>query len=556
MRTGESKYRLFCLLASLGALLAVSQSAIAQIALPPIQPANPAIPARPLPAGPSGFLPTGRPPLTTQPTQTIAPTQTTAQSVPIQRNQVVQGELKVESNHSMISIFARDVDLRLVLGHLAEESQVNIVIAENVDARVTTTLNNVPLWSALDAILRINGLVWTQKEEIIFVTRPGGGLQSQASAAQGLSLQVFDLNYTSGAEVLEVVKGLLSPSGKAFLHAVDKASSRQTRERIVVEDYPDRLEAISQYLAGVDNPPLQVLIEAHVLQVTLTDDQRHGVNLTGLMRMANGHVNVRTQGFANGDANPGFMLGLESTDLDGMVEALCSNSNTRTLAAPKVLVVNGQEARIQIGSRFGYFVTTTTQTSSLQSVNFLDIGVLLQVQPTITHDGQVMLMVSPKVSGGRINPDSGLPEEETTEAHTTVLLPDGKGMIIGGLIKESDAKNDAWVPWLGKMPVIKHLFRRSKHDSSRNEVIIALTPHIVPFSEQVNCRELAAFNSLSDTAGVVTQNSAPLIYAVEPYANLESSQLESSQLGLIENPWQAEEVSTFATVPDDLMAPK
>ncbi len=492
--------------------------------------------------------------------ENISPTapSTQALSVPLIRNAAAGDLLAVRSHDQLVSIFARDVDLRIVLGHLAEESHVNIVIAENVEANITTTLNDVSLWDALDAILRINGLVWSRKDDIIFVSRPGNGGGAQSQSSPGIQLDVFELNYTSSVEVLEVVNGLLSPAGKAFTHAVDKANNRQTRERIVVEDYPDRLQAISQYLASVDNPPLQVLIEAHVLQVTLTDDQRHGVNLAGLLRIAGGRVDVRAQGFANGDASPGFMLGLDSTDLDGMVEALCSDSNVRTLAAPKVLVVNGQEARIQIGSRFGYFVTTTTQTSSLQSVNFLDIGVVLQVTPTITQDGQVMLSVAPKVSGGRINPDSGLPEEDTTEANTTVLLPNGKGMIIGGLIKESDAAKNTWVPWLGKQPIIGRLFSRSNRDSSRIEVIIALTPHIVPYSAQVDCREFAAYNAAVNTMGVITSTQAMPVYANEfgmmtdtnrAVGLTPSTSHQPSNQTLSPSPWQQTDGSTFATVP-------
>jgi type IV pilus assembly protein PilQ len=470
---------------------------------------------------------------------------TESQSVPIQRHVTLPDSLSVNARDHLVSIFAREVDLRIVLGHLAEESRVNIVIAENVDAKVTTTLNNVPLWDALDAILRINGLVWTQKGEIIFVTRPGAGGgsggQATSSSTPGLQLNVFELDYVSSTEVLEVVNGLLSPSGKAFMHAVDKTQSRQTRERIVIEDYPDRLEIIGQYLYSVDNAPLQVLIEAHVLQVTLTDDQRHGVNLNGLLRLANGRMDIRAQGFANGANSPGFMIGLESTDLDGMVEALCSKSNVRTLAAPKVLVVNGQEARIQIGSRFGYFLTTTTQTSSLQSVDFLDIGVVLQVTPTITQHGQVMLSVAPKVSGGRINPDSGLPEEDTTEANTTVLLPDGKGMIIGGLIKESDGQKTSWVPWLGKLPVLRHLFSRSNSDSSRVEVIIALTPHIVPYREDVHHREFAGFHAAANTAGVICASPMLPEYAGEPF--------DPKQPPISRSPWDANGPSSLPTVP-------
>ncbi len=463
---------------------------------------DPAAPLLPAPFPVQGALP---PPAAASPPAMGQTADGTPRSVPILKYPPGEAPLTVQAQGQTVSIFARDVDLRLVLGHLAEASGVNIVVAESVQATVTTTLNDVPLWEALDAILKINGLVWSRQGEIIFVTRPGaGGDGGTNNSSPGLKLQVFDLNYTAADEVLEVINGLRSAAGKAFVHSVDSKDNRRSRERIVVEDYPERLEAIAGYLASVDNPPLQVLIEAHVLQVTLTDDQRHGVNLAGLLRLANGRVNVRTQGFANDAASPGFMLGLDSSDLDGMVEMLCSNSNVRTLAAPKVLVVNGQDARIQIGSRFGYFVTTTTQTSSLQSVNFLDIGVVLIVKPTITNDGQIMLTVAPKVSGGRINPDSGLPEEETTEAETTVLLPDGKGMIIGGLIKETDTANESWIPWIGKLPVVGRLFSRSSKNNQRTEVILALTPHIVPFQEHIICREQASYQAATNASGIIT----------------------------------------------------
>jgi type II secretory pathway component GspD/PulD (secretin) len=99
------------------------------------------------------------------------------------------------------------------------------------------------------------------------------------------------------------------------------------------------------------------------------------------------------------------------------------------------------------------------------------------------------MKVQPQVSGGRINPDTSLPEEETTQTETTVILPDGKGMIIGGLIKEDDSKKSSWVPYLGELPVLGGLFRRSNTASARSEVIIALTPHIVPYQEPIFSRE-------------------------------------------------------------------
>ncbi|QDV28123.1 hypothetical protein [Aureliella helgolandensis] len=443
-------------------------------------------------------------------------------TIPLQMGNQPDTALEVTCDGRTATIFARQVDVRVVLADLAKQSGINIIVGKDVAGTVTTTLKRVPLWDALDAILKINGLVWVNQGDIIFVTSPGneGEVKGKNQSLPGQQLQVFDLHYTSSKEVLAVVSGLLSPAGKAFEHVVDKTSVRQTRERIVVEDYPERIHAVSTYIASVDNPPQQVLIEASILQVTLDESQRHGVNMKGLVRMAGSHFNVQAQGFADPEVAPGFKVGLEEGhDLGGVIEALQTQSNVRTLASPKVLIVNGQEARIQIGSKFGYFVTTTTQTSTLQSVDFLDIGVVLQVTPTITRDGQVMLFVEPKVSGGRINADSGLPEEETTEASTTVILPDGKGMIIGGLIKESDDRKNSTVPWFGKLPLIGRFFSRKSDTSQRVEVIIALTPHIVPYSPLLESRELADFNSAVTPQGIINGHlPGPSDYAGGDYA--------------------------------------
>lgn len=426
-------------------------------------------------------------------------------TMPVQEQ---SSDVRVEANSNTVTIFARDVDVRLVLAHLSEEAGVNIVIGPGVAATVNISLAGVSLQQALDAILKINGLVWTELDGIVYVTQPsaagGTGGQSLGRGLRGQRLEVFELNFVPADEVLAIVKTLLSPSGTANVHTVDQTSTRQTRERIVVEDFEERLDVIREYLATVDNTPRQVLIEAHVLQVTLDDDQRHGVNLLGLARVAGARVEVRAQGFADGSASPGFMMGVDGNDLDGMIEMLCSSSYVRTLAAPKVMVVNGQQARIQIGSKFGYFETTTTQTGTFQNVSFLDIGVVLQVTPTITDSGQVMLAVEPKVSGGRVNPDSGLPEEDTTEAATTVILPDGKGMIIGGLIKEEDVYQKSWVPWIGEKPLIGKLFSRKNDNKQRTEVIIALTPHVVPYVGCVSKRESDSYRRATDATGVLS----------------------------------------------------
>ncbi len=151
--------------------------------------------------------------------------------------------------------------------------------------------------------------------------------------------------------------------------------------------------------------------------------------------------------------------------------------------------MNHQEAKIQIGQRLPYSVATTTQTTTVQSVEFLEVGIVLTVQPVITADGNVLMTVLPKVSGGKIT-QNGFPEEETTEVQTTILMPDGGGVIIGGLIREENVHARSIVPYIGRIPVLGRLFRRQADEMRRNELIVALVTHVMPDAYGPRCHEL------------------------------------------------------------------
>jgi hypothetical protein len=199
------------------------------------------------------------------------------------------------------------------------------------------------------------------------------------------------------------------------------------------------------------------------------------------VRIANADLDFSTTGFANPDAPQAFLATLAGRDLGGVIEALQTTNDTKSLGSPKILVLNEQEARIQVGEQLGFKVTTTTETSTLESVQFLDVGVVLSLTPRITRDGRVLLHVKPEVSSGQVNPETGLPEEETTELETDIMLEDGQGMVIGGLIKESDATVQQKVPYLGTMRGVGWLFRRTEVTKNRVEIIIALVPRIQPY---------------------------------------------------------------------------
>ena len=387
------------------------------------------------------------------------------------------------TNGRIKTLRVRDTSLSQVLSLLAQTYDLNIVASNDIDALISITLSDVPLEEALTAILSVANYTWVKRNDIILITSLIDAANLPADV-QGRQIQVFELDFASAAVVAEAVTGFLSPLGKVSVHSSDSANNRLTQERIVVEDLPPTLARIADFIYQVDQPPRQVLIEAHVLQVNLDDTCRCGVNLDAIVRLSHANLNISTSGFANDAAPQAFLATLEGGDLGGVLEALQTTTDTKSLGSPKLLVLNEQEARIQVGEQLGFKVTTTTETSTLESVQFLDVGVVLSIIPRITRDGRVLLHVKPEVSSGQVNPETGLPEEETTELETDVMLKDGQGMVIGGLIKESDSITQSKVPYLGDVKSVGWLFRRSEVTKTRVEIIIALVPRIQPYDCQ------------------------------------------------------------------------
>jgi type IV pilus assembly protein PilQ len=384
-----------------------------------------------------------------------------------------------------VSLVVRDASLSKVLALLAQTYHLNIVASNDIDVSISITLNDVPLEQALTAILSVANYTWIERNGIIMVTSMTESAQLPADI-QGRQIQVFDLDFAAASVVSEAVTPMLSPIGKMSIIKSDSQDNRRTREMIVVEDLPASIARIGAYLQEVDQPPRQVLIEAHILQVTLKDKDKCGIDLDGLLRAAGSNIKLQTTGLASDSATPAFLATVEGGDLGTVIEALESTTDTKTLGSPKVLVLNHQEAKIHVGKSIGYQGSqTTTQTSTFQNAQFLDVGVTLKITPSITSDCRVLLQVHPEVSDGAINPQTSLPDKTTTELDTDVMLRNGQGMIIGGLINETDSTVQSKIPYLGDLWKVGILFKRSEVNKERSEILVAILPRIQPFTPEV-----------------------------------------------------------------------
>ncbi len=388
-------------------------------------------------------------------------------------------DIQLDVNNGYISLVARGAPLKDVLSLLAEKHGLNLVMAQDALVPITITLNQVTLMDALEAVVSVAGYTWTNHRGILHVSSISSS-NTLTPHVQGRLTRVFELDYVSAVDLDLAIQGMLSPSGRSQVMLSDPTNNRRTKEVVIVEDFPAFVHRIEQYVAQIDIMPRQVLIQVHVLQVNLDDNNRHGINLEQFLRLGSGNVRINTIGLANAVAGQAVFAEINGTDVDALLEALETHTDSDTLASPRVLAMNGQESRLQIGERLGFRTSTTTETSTQENINFLEVGVVLNVTPRITRDGNVLLHIRPEVSSGNINETTGLPAESTSEVDTNLVLQSGQGVVIGGLIQEQASFSESQAPVLGNIRGLGWLFRRRAHNSDRSEIIFVLVPHIIP----------------------------------------------------------------------------
>lgn len=416
--------------------------------------------------------------------------------------------------NDLVTMHVSDMALADVLRMLSEPARRNIILADGAGGRVTASMYDVTFDAALAAILVSNGLGYRVDGEFVFV-HPLEELAKMRQAKRRVSSRVFRLTYVNAAAAKDLIKPLLSSVGKVAVTPPSsvglggenglletEGDATATPDTLIVTDYEDHLVRIEQVLRELDAHPKQVLIEATVLRATLTEDNALGIDFTtvggidfaglsstspGAQSITTGNTPVNMLGdttltvrtsFNAALPAGGFTFGIIKDQVSLFIQALEQISDTEILANPKILALNKQVGQVIVGRRDGYFTTTVTQTAAIQSVEFLETGTILTFRPFIGDDGYVRMEIHPKDSSGGVS-DRGLPFETTTEVTTNVLVKDGHTILIGGLFREVSGATRGQVPGLGNIPIAGALFRRTRDNTVREEVIILLTVHIL-----------------------------------------------------------------------------
>ncbi|MEM8986247.1 MAG: type II secretion system secretin GspD [Pseudomonadota bacterium] len=254
--------------------------------------------------------------------------------------------------------------------------------------------------------------------------------------------------------------------------------------RATVEQYEEILDIVER----MDALPAQVLIEASIVEVILTDDLSYGVQWF----LAEGRSSVGFPDATGGVAAtvPSAAYTYISTDVRVAINALNSITDVTVLSTPSVMAQNNQTATLQVGDE----VPIITQT--LESVNdsnapirstvqLRDTGVILEVKPRVNAGDTVVLEVSQEVSNAIDTESEGIetPTIQQRKFATTVAVEDGKTIALGGLIRDSQTETESRVPVLGRAPLLGNLFRSKSFNNRRTELIVFLTPRIIRNTE-------------------------------------------------------------------------
>lgn len=455
-------------------------------------------------------------------------------------------EDKVKVNeYDIVDLHVNNEDLGNVLQLLSLQSQRNIVASNNVSATVTADLYNVTFKEALDAILHVNGYGWVEKGNFIYVYT-AEELAEIEKASRVRTTRTITLDYLSAADAAAFVQPLLSPEGKITANAQTGpfsigqnnpvgADEYALNAVLVVFDYEENIQAIEALLKELDTKPVQVLVEATILQTSLNESNAFGVDfgilnnmdfedfvgsgplgvvdslITGVGATMAAGATVPTTVPINGNGaaintnvgnvadGGGLKAGIVNEDVAVFLRLLDEVTDVTVVSNPKILTLNRQPARVLVGTKVGYLNTTSTQTSTTQTVEFLDTGTQLNLRPFVSADGLIRMELKPQVSSFRLRNATDatgatvtIPDEDTSELVTNVMVRDGQTIVLGGLFTETTTANRRQVPGAGDIPIIGNAFRGRDDETRRSEIIFLITPSIVNDTQLADAGQLAS----------------------------------------------------------------
>ena len=394
-----------------------------------------------------------------------------------------------------VTLKFRNAGIKEVLEGVAKVGGLTLIFDKDVrNDPVSIAVQDTPFEEALQLILNSNSLFSRNVSPGVLIISPN--TKQKQEQYQDLMIRTFYLSNAKSKDMLTLLKSMLDSKR---MHANEQLNT------IVIRDAPEKIQMAEKIILANDRQDSEVLFDVEVLEVDRTVNQTYGV--TYPKQVAGAVVPPGPVGMIAGTLAQQFTY-RQLTDLgpDNYIFKLPTNvqldffkqiTDAKTLAAPKIRVVNNKKAEINIGDKQPILLSTTNvlpgqaatgavpTTSTVTSIEFRDTGVKLTVEPSIRLGGELGLKMKIEVVrlGERVTLQASPPITQfkfgNRSAETMLSIKDGETIVLGGLLQEEDRKTRETVPWLGDLPLIGNLISSFKTERVTTEVILTITPHIV-----------------------------------------------------------------------------
>ncbi len=432
---------------------------------------------------------------------------------PLTEDEVVRRDDMFRFTGEKLSLNFQDIEVRSVLQLIADFTDLNLVASDTVSGRITLRLKNVPWDQALELILKTKGLDKRQVGNVLLVA-PAAEIaareklelenQKQISELAPIRTEFVQIRYASATELFDLFNN--TGSDQSMLSERGSVIVDERTNSIILSDTADRLEEFRRVIAQLDVPVRQVLIEARIVTASDTFSRELGIRWGGGAIKSNGPSTLKYGGsletlselqdaIVNGSGtitSPGdlvvdlgvtgpgttsFGIGItgEGYLLDLELSALASEGHAEVVARPKVITADKSPATIESGVEIPYQEATS---SGATSTSFKDAVLSLEVTPQITPDDRIIMELNVKQDTvGQVF--NGVPSINTNEIETQVLVDNGQTLVLGGIFSTDKNISTTKTPFLGDLPYVGRLFRRTLERDDKQELLIFITPRII-----------------------------------------------------------------------------
>lgn len=389
-----------------------------------------------------------------------------------------------------ITLRFQNAKIKEVFEVLARAGGINIVFDKDVkNDPISIFIQDTPFEDALSLILSSNGLFSLKVDADTLLVSPNTKPKQEQYTDQ--VIRTFYLTTVKAKDMVALLKGMLDTKR---MYANEQVNA------VVLRDQPDKIKLAERIINANDRPDPEVLFDVEVLELNRTKSLKYGLTYGK-------SITAQVSGAA-GTANPGIFLWKELKSLGDQtylfslppsvtLDFLKQDSDARTLASPKLRVVNKMKGEVNIGDKQPILLSTTNvlpgqvttgsvpTTSTATSVEFRDTGIKLSVEPTVRLLDELALKMKLEVTrlGDLVTLQASPPIQVfrfgTRTAETTLQMKDGETIVLAGLIQDEDRKTRSTIPWLGDLPFIGWLFSAFTTDKITTEVILTITPHII-----------------------------------------------------------------------------